>query len=93
MAKNVLIINGPNLNLLGTREPEIYGRTTLAELEAACAKHAKGLGLSVKCFQSNHEGAIIDAIHAARGKTDAIIINAGAIRTPHWRSATLCPAC
>ena len=78
MARTVLIINGPNLNLLGTREPEVYGSRTLADLETACARHARALGLDVVCFQSNHEGAIIDRIHAARGEAAAIVINAGA---------------
>lgn len=77
MATKVLIINGPNLNLLGLREPHIYGSKTLADLEAACTAHGKKLGLEVQCMQSNHEGALIDAIHAARGKCAAIIINAG----------------
>jgi 3-dehydroquinate dehydratase II len=77
LANKVLIINGPNLNLLGLREPHIYGSKTLADLEAACTAHGKKLGLEVQCIQSNHEGALIDAIHAARGKCAAIIINAG----------------
>lgn len=74
---SVLIINGPNLNLLGTREPDVYGAKTLADLEAECMAHGKALGLEVECFQSNHEGAIIDRIHAARGKAAAIVINPG----------------
>ena len=78
MARTVLIINGPNLNLLGTREPEVYGSRTLADLEADCAAHGRELGLDVDCFQSNHEGQIIDRIQAARGKAAAIVINAGA---------------
>lgn len=78
MAARILVINGPNLNLLGLREPHVYGSKTLADLEAACAAHGRALGLDVECFQSNHEGAIIDAIHAARGMAAAIIINAGA---------------
>lgn len=77
MAAKVLIINGPNLNLLGLREPHIYGSKTLADLEAACAAHGRTLGLDVECFQSNHEGAMIDAIHGARGRCAAIVINAG----------------
>jgi len=74
----VLVINGPNLNLLGTRQPEVYGSRNLADLEALCVEHGRGLGLAVECFQSNHEGAIIDRIHAARGKAVAVVINAGA---------------
>jgi 3-dehydroquinate dehydratase-2 len=77
LANKVLIINGPNLNLLGLREPHIYGSKTLADLEAACAGHGEKLGLDVQCVQSNHEGALIDAIQGARGKCAAIIINAG----------------
>ncbi len=77
-APNVLILNGPNLNLLGTREPEIYGATTLAEIEAACRAHAGGLGLAVDCRQSNAEGELIDWIQQARGDFDALILNPGA---------------
>lgn len=75
---SVLILNGPNLNLLGTRQPEVYGRTTLADIEARCHDHAEKIGFSVEFAQSNHEGALIDAIHAARGTHDGIILNAGA---------------
>ncbi|AXI46553.1 type II 3-dehydroquinate dehydratase [Sulfitobacter sp. SK012] len=75
---SVMILNGPNLNLLGTRQPEVYGKTTLADIEASCAAHAKALGISVTCAQSNDEGTLIDHIHAARGSHDAIILNAGA---------------
>lgn len=76
---NLLVINGPNLNLLGTREPDIYGTETLADLEAQWLARANDLGIGVTWFQSNHEGAIIDAIHDARGTTDGIVINAGAL--------------
>lgn len=75
---SVLILNGPNLNLLGTRQPEVYGRTTLADIEVTCREAAGRLGLAVAFLQSNHEGALIDAVHAARGRHDAIVINAGA---------------
>ena len=75
---SVLILNGPNLNLLGTRQPEVYGRTTLVDIEARCHDHAEKIGFSVEFAQSNHEGALIDAIHAARGTHDGIILNAGA---------------
>ena len=75
---NVLVINGPNLNLLGSREPEIYGTTTLEELDALCVEWGRQLDFEVSTFQSNHEGEIIDKIHDA---VDAagIIINAGAL--------------
>ncbi|MFK5996486.1 MAG: type II 3-dehydroquinate dehydratase [Rhodobacterales bacterium] len=75
---NILILNGPNLNLLGTRQPEVYGTTTLADIEAMCRDKAAELGVTVDCRQSNHEGDLIDWIHAARGTFDGIIINAGA---------------
>ena len=73
--KKILVINGPNLNMLGIREPEIYGHTTYAELEDKIKTWASELGVEVKLFQSNHEGAIIDEIQAAYGKCDGIIIN------------------
>ena len=78
MAQSVLVINGPNLNLLGIREPEKYGAMTLEEIEADCVAQGREFGISVDCFQSNHEGAIVDAIQSARSKHQAIIINAGA---------------
>lgn len=74
----ILVLNGPNLNLLGTRQPEIYGATTLAMVEDACRAHAQKLGRTVTCAQSNSEGAMIDLIHAAKGEADGIILNAGA---------------
>lgn len=74
----VLILNGPNLNLLGTRQPEVYGRTTLKMVEEACVNHGASVGLDVSHVQSNHEGALIDAIHAAKGTQDGIVLNAGA---------------
>ena len=73
-----LIINGPNLNLLGQREPGVYGEDSYETLCRRLADFAAAHGSSVECFQSNHEGAIIDAIHAAQGVYDAIIINPGA---------------
>ncbi|WP_312527721.1 type II 3-dehydroquinate dehydratase [Paracoccus sp. (in: a-proteobacteria)] len=78
MKPNVLILNGPNLNLLGMRQPEIYGRDTLADIINNCARLGDQLGLAVEAFQSNHEGALIDRIHQARGTMDGIIINPGA---------------
>ena len=75
----VLVINGPNLNLLGTREPHIYGSTTLADVEAGLRAQGEALGVEVLCFQSNHEGAIVDRIHGARAESVAwILINPGA---------------
>ncbi|MDO5612503.1 MAG: type II 3-dehydroquinate dehydratase [Paracoccus sp. (in: a-proteobacteria)] len=76
---NILILNGPNLNRLGKRQPEIYGATTLPQVEEMCRDAAKVLGLSADCFQTNHEGQMIDRIHAAcDGAADGIIINPGA---------------
>ena len=75
---HVLILNGPNLNLLGTRQPEVYGPETLADVEAACTALAATLGLKVACQQSNHEGALVDAVQAARASAQGIIINPGA---------------
>jgi 3-dehydroquinate dehydratase II len=77
--KKILVINGPNLNLLGTREPQIYGSTTLAEIESAMAERGPSLGIEISNFQSNYEGAIIDRIHEVRtGGVHGIIINPGA---------------
>ena len=75
----VLVVNGPNLNLLGTRRPEVYGTTTLGELEEMCRQWGTELGCEVSVFQSNHEGAIIDRLHEAIGRCDGIVINPGAL--------------
>lgn len=75
---SLLVLNGPNLNLLGLRQPEVYGSTTLAEVEASCIEHGAHLGCEITCFQSNHEGVLIDTIHEAKGKHDGIVLNAGA---------------
>ena len=75
----VLVIHGPNLNLLGTREPEIYGETTLHEIDDRLAAEAKEYGAEVECFQSNHEGALVDRIQDATGWADGILINGGAL--------------
>jgi 3-dehydroquinate dehydratase-2 len=77
-APTVLVVHGPNLNLLGVREPEIYGYTTLPEIDRQMIELGSELGIAVECFQSNSEGAIIDRIQAARGKIDAMIINPAA---------------
>jgi 3-dehydroquinate dehydratase II len=71
----LMIINGPNLNMLGVREPHIYGRTTLAAIEASCQELARQLGVSPALHQSNHEGAIVELLQAARDGADAVIIN------------------
>ncbi|KAI9041948.1 type II 3-dehydroquinate dehydratase [Aspergillus affinis] len=77
-AKSILLINGPNLNLLGTREPHVYGSTTLNDVETSAKAQAASLGATLNAFQSNHEGAIIDRIQEARGNVDGIVINPGA---------------
>ncbi|AFM16200.1 3-dehydroquinate dehydratase [Mycolicibacterium chubuense NBB4] len=76
--RRLLLVNGPNLNLLGTRQPEVYGATTLAEIEARVSEVAKESGLKVRAVQSNHEGALVDAIHAARTDCAGIVINPAA---------------
>ncbi|MEH6950491.1 type II 3-dehydroquinate dehydratase [Nitrobacter sp. NHB1] len=78
MARTIYVLNGPNLNMLGTREPETYGRATLADVEKLCADTAKDFGLAADCRQSNSEGELIDFIHDAHAKKAAgIVINAG----------------
>ncbi len=80
MARKLLLLNGPNLNLLGSREPATYGHTTLSEIEQAAVLQAQQAGAELSYFQSNHEGALIDRIHAARQEgVDAIIINPGGL--------------
>lgn len=74
---HVLVLHGPNLNLLGQREPELYGRETLADVDAALRRHAESRGCTVDIRQSNHEGVLIDAIQAARGTCDGLVVNAG----------------
>jgi 3-dehydroquinate dehydratase-2 len=76
---NVLVLHGPNLNLLGTREPEVYGATTLADINTALVERASAHGVTLAHFQSNHEGALVDRIHAAKGEgVEFIIINPAA---------------
>lgn len=78
MPSPILLVNGPNLNTLGTREPEIYGKETLADIEAKCSAYAAPLGLSLEHFQSNHEGEIVTKIQQAGKNHKGLIINAGA---------------
>jgi len=78
MSKHITLLNGPNLNLLGKRQPEIYGSETLADVEAACLAKAGDLGFALTAHQSNHEGALVDLIQAARESSEAIVINPGA---------------
>jgi len=75
----ILILHGPNLNLLGQREPALYGKTTLAEIDARLEALGRELGATVETFQSNHEGVLIDRIHEARGRADALIVNPGGL--------------
>jgi 3-dehydroquinate dehydratase-2 len=76
--KRLMILNGPNLNLLGVREPHIYGTTTLAQIKESCEQAGKRLGLTLSFHQSNHEGELVDLIQSARQSADAIIINPAA---------------
>lgn len=76
---HILVLHGPNLNLLGSREPEVYGKTTLAEIDAGLVALGRERGAEVRCVQSNSEGALIDHIHAARGWAHGLIVNAGGL--------------
>jgi len=78
MAARLMILNGPNLNLLGVREPHIYGATTLGAIDASCREFAQWLGVTLELHQSNHEGALVDLIQSARAKADALIMNPAA---------------
>lgn len=77
--RRLLLVNGPNLNLLGTREPEVYGTATLADVERITAETAAALGFELRALQSNHEGVLIDAIHDARADCAGIVINPGGL--------------
>ncbi|KNG92944.1 type II 3-dehydroquinate dehydratase [Pseudaestuariivita atlantica] len=82
--QSILILNGPNLNLLGQRQPEIYGRTTLDDIREMCTEHAQTLGIEIEFEQSNHEGALIDRIHQSKALHDGIVLNAGAYTHTSW---------
>ncbi len=77
MTHPVLVLNGPNLNLLGDRDPDVYGTATLADVEDLCRTEGKTLGLDVECFQSNHEGELIDRVHAAFAASQGVVANLG----------------
>jgi 3-dehydroquinate dehydratase-2 len=78
-AKRILVLNGPNLNLLGTREPDVYGAATLDDIEQGLADLAKDLGVAIECRQSNQEGQLIDWLHDARDSFDGVVINPGGL--------------
>jgi 3-dehydroquinate dehydratase-2 len=80
----IVLLSGPNLNLLGERQPEIYGTASLADHVAASAAAAAGLGFEFEHLQTNHEGDLVEAVHAARGRAVAIIVNAGALTHTSW---------
>lgn len=81
---HLTLLSGPNLDLLGEREPEVYGSERLEDHVRRAAETAETLGWTLDHFQTNHEGALIDAVHAARGKADAIVVNAGALTHTSW---------
>jgi len=85
--KRVLVVNGPNLNLLGEREPELYGTSTLSDIESRLSAVGEDVGISVAFVQSNHEGDIVDALQGAKGEYDGIILNPGALT--HYSHAVL----
>jgi 3-dehydroquinate dehydratase-2 len=78
MTKQILLLHGPNLNLLGTRQPEIYGNITLEQINAWAIKHASSYHVELRAEQSNHEGALVDVLHVARNWADGVVLNAGA---------------
>lgn len=84
MRKNVLVLHGPNLNLLGEREPAVYGRATLAQVDARLRREAKALGVTLKCFQRNGEGQLLDLLHRHRRWLGGLLINPGAYTHYSW---------
>ena len=82
--RTIVLLSGPNLNLLGEREPDVYGSETLEDHVATATDAATGLGLSLEHLQTNHEGDLVEAVHQARGRADAIIVNAGALSHTSW---------
>jgi 3-dehydroquinate dehydratase-2 len=78
MAKQILLLHGPNLNLLGTRQPEVYGTVTLDQINAWATAHVGAYGVELRTEQSNHEGALVDVLHVARNWADGVVLNAGA---------------
>ncbi|HUD18349.1 MAG TPA: type II 3-dehydroquinate dehydratase [Acidimicrobiales bacterium] len=82
--RTIVLLSGPNLNLLGGREPDVYGSETLEDHVATATDAATGLGLSLEHLQTNHEGDLVEAVHRARGRADAIIVNAGALSHTSW---------
>lgn len=78
MTATLLVLNGPNINMLGTRQPELYGHETLADVEALCRRRGEACGLIIDFRQTNHEGELIDWLHQARGKVDGVVLNPGA---------------
>ena len=86
-AKKVWVLNGPNLGLLGVREPDLYGRETLASIERRLVKLGQEIGLSVECFQTNHEGALIDRLIVAMDAVDGVVLNPGGLTHTSWSLA------
>ncbi len=84
MSGTILLLSGPNLDLLGQRQPEVYGDDSLEDLVATAAEAARGHGLVLEHRQSNHEGELVEAVHLARGTTDALVVNAGALTHTSW---------
>ncbi|MCY4146675.1 MAG: type II 3-dehydroquinate dehydratase [Chloroflexi bacterium] len=78
MAKGILLLHGPNLNLLGARQPEIYGQKRLSDIDAAVKRHVSAYAIDLRAAQSNHEGALVDSLHAARDWADGVVFNPGA---------------